>query len=156
MSDTVSETFTVEATSAPTVTPAELAAFHCPGKRRDLSTNPTNRGSNLILQLDYVRSRLISTSTWREQLASKYPNDNRNAIASALLRKLAEGKDDDVSPATRAKIVELYGPASVKAATDSCREVLFKYMPRTLDDVVTDVVARVDWPAPGFVDTCLG
>jgi hypothetical protein len=98
----------------------------------------------LILQLDYVRSRLISTSTWREQLASKYPSDTRNAIASALLRKLAEGKDDDVSPATRAKIAELYGPALVKAATDSCREVLFKYMPRTLDDVVTDIVARMD------------
>ena len=98
----------------------------------------------MILQLDYVRSRLISTSTWREQLSSKYPNDTRNAIASALLRKLAEGADEDVSPATRAKIAELYGPALVKATTDSCREVLFKFLPRSLEDVVIDVVARMD------------
>jgi hypothetical protein len=101
----------------------------------------------MLLQLDYLRARLVSTSDWRAQLASKYPNDKRNAIASDLLRKLAQGTDDEVSTATKAALMNLHGPAFVKACTDSCREVLFRYLPQTLEAVALDVIARLEAPA---------
>jgi hypothetical protein len=98
----------------------------------------------MLLQLDYLRARLISTSTWRDQLALKYAHDKRNPIASNLLRALAEGADDDVSAATKAALAKLHGPAFVKACQDSCREVMFRYLPSTLEDVATNVIARIE------------
>jgi hypothetical protein len=107
----------------------------------------TKQGSEMLLQLDYIRARLISTSTWREQLTARYPNDKRNAIASDLLRALAEGTDEDISAATKAALAQVHGPAFVKACQDSCREVLFRYLPQTLEDVATNVIARMETPA---------
>jgi hypothetical protein len=71
-------------------------------------------------------------------------HDKRNGIASELLRNLAQATDEDVSAATKETLTKLHGPVFINACTDSSREVLFRYLPRMLEDVAIDVIARLE------------
>ena len=95
----------------------------------------------MLLQLDYIRSRLISTATWRAQLAAKYP-DKRNAIASDILRALADGKDEDVTADIKAEFSRLYGPALVQATRDFVPRGAVSIHAAILQDVATLTSSR--------------
>ena len=98
-----------------------------------------------MLQLDFIRAKCASTAAWRNSLIARYPHDSaRNTTARDLLRTIAVMPNDAVSSVTRERLSQYNVDLLVKAAEESCRMVGFKFLPLTLDDVVWDVIARLD------------
>jgi hypothetical protein len=100
-----------------------------------------------VIHLDVIRAKAASTAAWRSDLAIKFPHDvARNITARDLLRTIAVMANDSVCPQVKEQLAHLFGPAFARAVQESCRLVGFKFQPLTLEELVTDVIARVEAP----------
>jgi hypothetical protein len=88
-----------------------------------------------MLHLEYIVSRLHSTSSWRQSMTVRYPHDKRNAAARDKLTALAKLSFDCVSPETKAKLAELSGPEFAAAVQMATREICFRCEPASHEDV---------------------
>jgi hypothetical protein len=99
-----------------------------------------------MIHLDYIRAKLASAAMWRATLTMKYPGDLRNGAAYHLLKSLAT-LPVDLDAETKAKLAEFHGPEFVTAVQAACREVCFRYEPRTLQEVAERVIELMNVPA---------
>ncbi|HEY7229559.1 MAG TPA: hypothetical protein VH558_04235 [Pseudolabrys sp.] len=100
-----------------------------------------------MLHIEVLKSRCASTGLWRAELAKRYVDDPRNAIARDLLLTLAARPESDVSYETKQRLSAFSGPAFAEAIRLATKDVAFRYTPHSLDDVARRVVKLME-PAP--------
>jgi hypothetical protein len=101
-----------------------------------------------MIHIDVIKSRCASAGVWRAELAKRFTDDPRNAIARDLLLTLATRPEADVSQETRQQLAELSGPAFAEAIRLATKEVAFRYTPQSLDDVAKRVLMLMGPPPP--------
>ena len=117
-----------------------IAAHH---SKCDLHRNPAPPRAHFTTRR-VAAAKCASTAAWRNSLIAKFPhNSARNVTARDLLRTIAVMSENDVSLATKERLSQCNIDLLVKTAEESCRLVGFKFLPRSLDKVVIDIVARM-------------
>jgi hypothetical protein len=93
--------------------------------------------------LNALSVNLAKTSNWRNQQASRWPEDNRNARAAQTLFDLA-AQATELDEHHWALLQPLFGDRRFyEAVSAAAREVGFRSSPRTFDDFVESVLTTI-------------
>ena len=94
--------------------------------------------------------QLKRTESWRERKAERFANDARNLTAVKLLRELADDKIMETEAADRyERLHEEIDPSEFgEVVSDAMSEIGFSWFPKTADEVILDLVRRLERHVP--------
>lgn len=100
------------------------------------------------MQTLFVQSLLnlpAKTAQWRQTMAFRFPDDDRNDVAAEELDQLAHADTDTVDQATWAALEAHAGTKQLRdAINETSREVGFKHSPRNLNDFFAVVQSKLN------------
>lgn len=90
--------------------------------------------------------QLKRTESWRERTAERFSNDARNLAAVKLLRELADDKIMETEASDRyERLYEEIDPSEFgEVVSDAMAEIGFSWFPKTADEVILDIVGRLE------------
>lgn len=97
----------------------------------------------LALVRDQISHDAHESGAWRNAKASQFPDDPRNKKAAARLLELAGTTDADSTLLVRILDHPHYSKIR-KATSAACRDVGFRFAPRTLDDLYARILENLD------------
>lgn len=93
-----------------------------------------------------LRERIVliirGSANWRKSLAKRFPDDSRNELAFRRLMKLASSKGD--TDVLSAILSHPRFDLLRAAASAACRDVIFRSTPETFDDLLRQVIEKLD------------
>jgi hypothetical protein len=97
------------------------------------------------LTLNNLQDQISGTHTWRRRIAATHAEDRRNVHAAELLEKLATADHATVDPDALATLQTIHRTPGFKdAVNETARHTGFRVQPRTLNDFIEIVFAKLN------------
>jgi hypothetical protein len=95
------------------------------------------------LVFDTITTRLAQTAHWRRGLASKYPDDPRNARAAARLDEFSQGDGREIDGETWTALEPYFdSPALPQIINEASRDVGFRHRPKDLNHLLVIIAGK--------------